>query len=483
MGWSKNFFVPSKIRNDSGPRLLTFNCHETWVHRLEHLGYPIDIIDGLPGRYCDRWDQRVRPVPRNSTLVSLEGVLKTRPSYYCIITHNLTDLLDSKSLPGPRILVIHSTLDARISQHGLGMPPERLKVLLHQYLDLIGGHVAAVSSLKGKSWSCTQDIVPLAVDVDRYLPWSGEIAAGIRVSNQIQSRKGILLWDFYRAAFQDLPIRLVGFNPDMPGVTPSQNWDHMKSLLSSHRFFIHTAHPMLEDGYNNATLEAMAAGLPILGNRHPSSPVEHGVSGFLSDDPAELGNYARLLLKDRELAGRMGAAARAAVAAKFPVQEFVKAFRNSIEIARAKWEKRKLPDLYFSGEKSEEITEGFSLRRSEYFPQLSTDFFSCLSAGEIDPAVAVLDKMMKLLGLPRELEIGSLEDLMNLVIKVSHQLRGIGDNPSASLLLKGLAEFVSTFKPDGRWKPGPSGPGFQVGKSFNFNPPQKKAFLRQVFHL
>ena len=37
-----------------------------------------------------------------------------------------------------------------------------------------------------------------------------------------------------------------------------------------------------------ATVEAMAAGMPIIGNRHPDSPVEHGVNGFLSDDPAEL---------------------------------------------------------------------------------------------------------------------------------------------------------------------------------------------------
>lgn len=483
MGWSKNFFVPSKIGNDSGPRLLTFNCHETWVHRLEHLGYPIDIIDGLPGRYCDRWDQRVRPVPRNATLVSLEEVFKTRRSYHCLITHNLTDLLDSKTIPGPRVHVIHSTLEGRARQHGLGMPQERLKALQSQYLDMIGGHAVAISPLKGKSWGCTEDIIPLAIEVNDYPPWSGELAAGIRISNQIQNRKEILLWDLHEAAFRGLNICLVGYNPDMPGVGPSRSWEHAKSLLRSHRFFIHTAHPLLEDGYNNATLEAMAAGLPILGNRHPSSPVEHGISGFLSDDPAELRKYALLLMKDRELAGKMGAAARAAVAVRFPMQKFIEGFQNSIDIARRKWEKRKLPDSYFSGEKTKEIEEGLSLGKGPYFPGLIKDFFSYLSLGEIDPAVAALDKIMKLLGLPRKLEIGSLEDLMNLAIGVSHQLRGIGDNPSASLLLKGLAEFVSTLKPDGRWKPCPSGPEFEAGKSLNFNPPKKKEFLRQIFHL
>jgi hypothetical protein len=142
-----------------------------------------------------------------------------------------------------------------------------------------------------------------------------------------------------------------------------------------------------------------------------------------------------------------------------------------------------LPDSYFSGEKGKEIEEGLSLGRDDYFPRLSTDFFSYLSLGEIGPAVAVLDEMMKLLGLPREMEIGRLEDLMNLVIGVSHQLRGIGDYPSASLLLKGLAEFVSTFKPDGQWKQCPSGPEFEVGKFFNFNPSKKKEFLRLIYHL
>ena len=104
----------------------------------------------------------------------------------------------------------------------------------------------------------------------------------------------------------------------MPGVNPSSDWNDLKSILSSHRFFIHTAHPELEDGYNLATLEAMAAGLPVLGNRNPTSPVEHGVSGFLSDSPRELKICSAPLCRDRELAGRMGEAARKKVAERFP---------------------------------------------------------------------------------------------------------------------------------------------------------------------
>ena len=95
----------------------------------------------------------------------------------------------------------------------------------------------------------------------------------------------------------------------MPGVTAAKSWDHLKKMLQIHRFYIHTADPRLEDGYNMASLEAMAAGMPVLGNRQPSSPVEHGISGFLSDDPDELRKYAGMLLEDRDLASLYGLSA------------------------------------------------------------------------------------------------------------------------------------------------------------------------------
>ena len=51
---------------------------------------------------------------------------------------------------------------------------------------------------------------------------------------------------------------------------------------------------------------SMDAGLR---HRHPRSPVEHGISGFLSDDPDELRKYAGMLLEDRDLASLYGLSA------------------------------------------------------------------------------------------------------------------------------------------------------------------------------
>lgn len=330
----------SPERDASRRTLLVFNCHESWVYQLGVLGYELDIIIGLKGRYIETWDEQMRPVPPNSRLVSLSEAHSTGIPYYCIITHNITDLLDVRHLPGPRLIVIHSTLEGRALEESSDVTPQNMKETLHKYLKLVGGHAVTVSMLKGKSWGFTEDIVPFAVNADDYLPYSGEVSCGLRICNFIENRKKILLWDFYEKTFDGIPVRLVGHNPNMRGVRAANSWDHLKRTLQSHRFYIHTANPELEDGYNMATLEAMAAGLPILGNRHPTSPVEHGVSGFLSNDPAELRKYANMLLEDRILATMMGRQARKTVIERFSMDKLKKTFLKSIETARLKYQSR-----------------------------------------------------------------------------------------------------------------------------------------------
>jgi glycosyltransferase involved in cell wall biosynthesis len=209
-----------------------------------------------------------------------------------------------------------------------------------KFTKLTNTHVVAISKLKGTSWGICDDIVKAAASPEDYPVWQGDIASGLRIANHILRRPRILMWEFHEQAFGGLPITLVGHNPEMNGVKAAKNWMELKDILSHHRFYVHTADPQFEDGYNMATLEAMAAGLPVLGNRHPTSPVVHGVNGFLSDDPVELRNHAIRLLGDRELAARMGAAARETVVQHFPPSRFAEGFRRSLATARNKWNAR-----------------------------------------------------------------------------------------------------------------------------------------------
>lgn len=323
----------------SNHRLLVFNCHEAWVHQLRALDREIDIIVGLPGRLADGWDTAMRPVPPNARCVRLNEVLAANHQYDCIIAHNLTDLLDVKSLEGPRLLVIHCTLGSMILEQRTVTPPDELRHAVSQYVRLIGAHVMPVSRLKGRSWGLDkeEDVVPFSADPADYLPYMSDLSCGLRVANQIRAKTRTLRWDFHEKAFAGLPVSIVGRNDGMPGVVPARDWDDLKSTLSRHRFFIHTADPALEDGYNMAMLEAMAAGLPVLGNRHPTSPIVNGVNGFTSDDPMELRAFARKLIGDRELAMQLGREARKTVTRLFSPAKFIQGFESAIQTAEAKW--------------------------------------------------------------------------------------------------------------------------------------------------
>jgi glycosyltransferase involved in cell wall biosynthesis len=322
-------------------RLLIFDCHEAYVYQLRLLGQPMDVIVGLKGRHTSGWDYAMRPAPPDSRMIRLPEALSAAEPYDCIIAHNLSDLLDVKSLAGPRLLVIHETLEGNAIAQGSATPPEEIRRAVEQYLDLVGAHAIAVSPLKARSWGLANEGVPSTAEPADYPPYSGDLARGLRIANQIRRKARTLLWNFHEQAFSGVPLTLVGRNEDMPGVAPALDWTDLKEFLRRHRFFVHTADPSLEDGYNMATLEAMAAGLPVLGNRNPTSPIVHGISGFLSDDPAELRGYALRLLEDRDLAMRMGSEAQKTVAAKFSPIDFVGGMGAAIETARRKWIERR----------------------------------------------------------------------------------------------------------------------------------------------
>jgi hypothetical protein len=316
--------------------ILVFNCHEAWVYQLGCLGCGLDIVVGLSGRYHSGWDERMRPMPANARLVRLDEALKSKEEYYCIVTHNITDLLDVKARNEPKIIVLHTTLEGRVEEEKGKRTPEEMRGMLRRYLEATGVHAVATSIIKAKSWGVTDDIITFGMDAGDYYPHIGEEEKGLRICNFIESKRKILMWELQEKAFAGLAVTLVGHNPGMAGVKAAESWEELKRQLQRHRFYIHTADPRYEEGFNMATVEAMTAGMPVIGNRHAGSPIRHGVSGFLSDDPDELRKYARMLLEDRKLANAMGEEARKAAREQFSIERFREGFWRAVETTREK---------------------------------------------------------------------------------------------------------------------------------------------------
>lgn len=289
----------------------------------------------------------MRPVPANARLLSLPDVLaEPAAEWDAVICHNISDLIATAPIDAPKLLVIHDTLDGRMAQQGANFEKSQMIALLRQYLDRLGGHAVPVTDAKGESWGVSGEPLHCFADPADYLPPTYAKAAGLRVANDVMSKRVFLAWDFHEAAFGGLPITLVGHNPQF-GVEAARSWDDLKQQFASHRFFVHTADPRYEDGFNMAMVEAMAAGLPVIGNAHPTSPITHGVDGFLAERPEQARGYATTLLADIDLARRMGRAAQQTAVSRFSQALFRSGIRVAIERARVSFElrQRQSPEL------------------------------------------------------------------------------------------------------------------------------------------
>lgn len=283
----------------------------------------------------------MRPLPDGARTVTLDDVRQHGASYDCVINHNITDLLDTKFVDAPKLLVLHDTLEGRMAQQDAEFDARDMRAMLNSYLATVGGHAIAISRSKARSWGVTHAVVQNSADPEAYLPWIGDLPCGLRIANHVTSKRVFLAWDFHEEALAGLPLRIVGHNPDLPGVEAADSWDHLKRMLASHRFLVHTADPRYEDGVNMAVLEAMAAGMPVLTNRHPTTIVEHGVTGFVADSPSEMRAHAERLLGDQALAAELGENARACIARHHSRDRFRVEFTKAILEARKKWTRRR----------------------------------------------------------------------------------------------------------------------------------------------
>lgn len=320
-------------------RLLVLNCHEAWVHQLGALEADLDIVTGLPGRYTDRWDTAMRPLPPRSRTLTLAEAKSEIGSirWDAVINHNISDLLDTKEIPAPSILVLHETLEGRIAQQRADFDAGDMREMLRRYCAERGAVTLAITAAKARSWGGAHHIIPNSADASAYPPWEGTLARGLRIANHITSKRVFLAWDFHCEAMEGLPLRIVGHNPDMPGVTAARDWDDLKRALATHRFLVHTADPRYEDGYNMAVLEAMAAGMPVLTNRHPTTIIRHEQTGLVASTPRELADCAERLLADRDLAAELGNRGRDFVRRFHAPERFASRFRAVIADARRRF--------------------------------------------------------------------------------------------------------------------------------------------------
>ncbi len=315
-------------------KILTFNSHQAYVYLLAKAFGPIDIVESN-ARYGGklRWLPRVRPLPPGCRLLGLDEAKENLGVglYDLAICHNNQDLLDIRDYSLPKMSIFHNTLRGRIVEEGSAIDYNsfrRMVARLHAYWRV---KPVFVSSLKRRDWGMKGEVIKLSAPTQECCGYSGEIPKVLRVANYLKERDPLLGFFIQEEILQGLPSDVVGINPSLPGAKPAQSWEALKGMYRRYRLFLVTNREGLEDGYNLATLEAMATGMPVVSTRHPTSPVIDGYNGFISDDLGYLRERVKFLLEDRGEAIKLGRNARKTVLERFSLQDFVKSWHKAVK--------------------------------------------------------------------------------------------------------------------------------------------------------
>lgn len=181
------------------------------------------------------------------------------------------------------------------------------------------------------------DVIPNGVDVTRFgggnraagraaMGWEeGEIVC-LLVGAGAERKGHAAAIDACRRAGADLRLAIIDEPPPCA----------MPDLYAAADMFLL---PTIYDPFANVTLEAMAAGLPVITTvaNGGCEAMRHGIDGFVVEDPADTAGMASFLrlLKDPELRRHMGKAARAQ-AALYTLERNVDATLASIQKAVAR---------------------------------------------------------------------------------------------------------------------------------------------------
>lgn len=316
-------------------KILTFCAHQPFLYLFKGMRdcsfYLIET--DLHRRFLQNWNESVRPLPDHFNLITRDQAregLKTR-QYDIALAHNVSEYVDFLPFDIPQILLFHSTLSGRILEENSAINKRKFREKLKDLLKRSGGLAVFISELKKRDWEISGRIIPTAVSLEEFYGFHGEEAVILRVTNQLRERRRIFNYHQHRRLVRGFPCHYLGYNPTITGAGPASNFAELCNYYRSHRIFIYTTDPTMEDGYNLAMLEAMATGMPVISTSNPSSPVIDGVNGYISDDLNKLREKIDELLRDVGRARSLGAQGRETVRTQFSMEKFHQSWQKVFE--------------------------------------------------------------------------------------------------------------------------------------------------------
>lgn len=183
-------------------------------------------------------------------------------------------------------------------------------------------HVTPYNALMWDNGTTPVRVVEHGVRILNPQPWTGELAQGLVVVNNIQRRGRRLGLDIWAEMATRLPLCLVGMGSQQAGGLGEVQQQRLPAMMARHRFFFH---PVRHTSLGLAVVEAMLVGLPVVGlaTTELVTVIDSGRNGYVDTRPDRLADVMARLVQDRGLAAQWGQAGQRTAQERFSIERFI----------------------------------------------------------------------------------------------------------------------------------------------------------------
>jgi hypothetical protein len=298
-------------------KILTWHTHGSYLYYLTQAPHDFYIVSrpGRPPGYGGRcghipWGDNVFDMP-------VDGVRQLQ--FDCILfqddphfLHDQYELLSVVQRNLPRIYLEHDP--PRDHPTDMRHPVDDPNVLLV--------HVTPFNELMWDSGATPTRVVEHGVIVPPGVLYSGELARGLVVVNNIAQRGRRLGGDIFASVREQIPLDLVGMGAEELGGIGEVELSGLAAFSARYRFFFN---PIRYTSMGLAVIEAMMIGMPIVGlaTTEMATAIQNDVSGYVDTDVRKLVSHMQRLLEDPAEARMLGEGARRHALERFHIDRFV----------------------------------------------------------------------------------------------------------------------------------------------------------------
>ena len=318
-----------KTKRGESLNILTFPTHERYEENLCKTGHHFYSF-----RYGKEWDSAYAAVPSNYHIVNsipesvdFDLVLSHTSCNRLEVAHNL--LSETTGSPTNKMSI-------PLLRHCHVLPDVRFDT--KQEISSFGSIPVDCNSFSSnfnrEAWGYEEDnarVIEHGVDTEFWTPdtESSNAPLCLSVVNEWPSRDWCCGFGLWKKTTQGLPTgvwgKCTGANAGFSEA--ARDREHLRQIYRNSRIFYNTS---LHSPVPTVLLEAMACGCAVVSTATCMIPeiIEHGKNGLISNDPNELRGFLEILLKDKDLANKLGQEARKTICDKYNLQSFVDNWNN-----------------------------------------------------------------------------------------------------------------------------------------------------------